>query len=174
MFYWLCFTQFQFSCAYPTSSVCYATFKKSWQSRSHHCTCSPCHLNSLCLIRTCTKANKSESNLKISTMERRTDSTLYQRNIVIGMLTVGMMTMQVARYFQACECMLSSLRTKFRQTDSFKSRHHTDRPRYPTRKEDTDNITSSRRNRFLSNTRSPDLVRISREFKLVTKQFKDD
>ena len=37
-------------------------------------------------------------------MGRHPDSTSYQRNIVIGMLTVGMMNKQVAQHFQACEC----------------------------------------------------------------------
>ena len=68
-------------------------------------------------------------------MGHRPDSTLYHRNIVFGMLTVGMTNQQVAQHFQACEFMMSSLRTKFRRTVSFKSLHHTDTPRYPTRKE---------------------------------------
>ena len=55
--------------------------------------------------------------------------------------------------------MISCLRTKFNQKGSFKSRNHTDRPRYPTEKEDIDNVTSSRCNRFLSSTRLPDLIR---------------
>ena len=32
----------------------------------------------------------------------RPDSTLGKRKIVIGMLTAGMMNMQIARHFQAC------------------------------------------------------------------------
>ena len=37
-----------------TSTVCHATFKKPCKSRAQHSTCNPCHLNSHCLIRTCT------------------------------------------------------------------------------------------------------------------------
>ena len=48
------------------------------------------------------------------------------------------------------QSMISSLRTKFRLMDSFKMRHHTDRPRDPTRKEDTDNVASSIHNLFQS------------------------
>ena len=47
--------------------------------------------------------------MKHSTMGRRPDSTLDKRNIVIGMLTAGMMNKQVTRHFQACQCMISSL-----------------------------------------------------------------
>ena len=92
-------------------------------------------------------------------MGHRPDSASYQYNIVIGMLTAGMMKKQVAQHFQACECMISGHRTKFCQKGSFKSRHHIDRPHYPTRKEEIDNVTSCRCNPFLSSRRSPDLVR---------------
>ena len=43
---------------------------------------------------------------------RRPDPTLGKRKIV--MLTAGMMNKQNARHFQACECTISSLRTKIR------------------------------------------------------------
>ena len=92
-------------------------------------------------------------------MGRRPDSTLGKRKIVIGMLTAGMMNKQIARHFQACECTKSSLRTKIRQIGSVENRHHADRPRKTTRKEDIDNVTSFRRNRFLSRASLPGLVR---------------
>ena len=47
-------------------------------------------------------------------MGRRPDLTLDKRKIVIGMLTGGMMNKQIVRHFQACESMISSLRTKIR------------------------------------------------------------
>ena len=92
-------------------------------------------------------------------MGRRPDSTLGMRKIVIGMLSAGMMNTQIARHFQACECTISSLRTKVRQMDSVENRHYADRPRKTTRREDIDNVTSFRRNRFLSRARIPGLVR---------------
>ena len=95
----------------------------------------------------------------MSVMGRHTDSSLNQRIIVIGMLTAGMMNKQIARHFQACECTISSLGTKIRQMGSVKNRHHADRPRKTTRKEDIDNVTSFRRNRFLSNARISGLVK---------------
>ena len=64
--------------SFLTSTVCHATFKKSCKSRAQHSTCSPCLQNSYGLIRTCTKTNKLEYNLKITTMTRRPDSTLDQ------------------------------------------------------------------------------------------------
>ena len=98
--------------AFLTSSICNATLKNSCQSRVLHSMCSPCHQNLHCLIRTCTKTNKPQKNLKISMMGRRPDSTLDRHNIVIGILTVGMMNKQIARHFQACESTISSLRSK--------------------------------------------------------------
>ena len=62
-------------------------------------------------------------------MGRRPDSTFYQRSIVIGMLTAGMMNKQIAKHFQTCECTISSLRTKIRQIGSVKNRQHAARPR---------------------------------------------
>ena len=88
---------------------------------------------------------------------RRPDPTLGKRKIV--MLTAGMMNKQIARHFQACECTISSLRTKIHQIGSVENRHHADRPRTTTRREDIDNATSFRSNRFLSITRIPGLVR---------------
>ena len=75
------------------------------------------------------------------------------------MLLAGMMNKQIARCFQACECTKSSLRTNIRQMGSVENRHHADRPRKTTRREDVDNVTSFRRNRFLSTARIPGLVR---------------
>ena len=92
-------------------------------------------------------------------MGRRPDSTLCKRKIVIGMLPVGMINKQIARHFQVCECTKSSLRTNIRQMGSVENRHHAVRPRKTTRKEDVDNVTSFRRNRFLSRARIPGLVR---------------
>ena len=60
-------------------------------------------------------------------MGRRTDSTLGKRKIVIGMLTAGMTVKQIARHFQACECTISSFRTKIRLMGSVENRHHADR-----------------------------------------------
>ena len=48
------------------------------------------------------------------------------------MQTVGMINKQLARHFQACECMMSSLTTKMRQTGSVRNRYHADRPRKTT------------------------------------------
>ena len=50
-------------------------------------------------------------------------------------------------------------RTKIRHVSSVESRHHAVRPRKTTRKEDIDNVTSFRRNRFLSRARIRGLVR---------------
>ena len=105
-------------------------------------------------------------------MGGRPDSTLDQRNIVIWMQTVGMINMQLARHVQACECMMSSLTTKIRQTGSVRNRHHADRPRKTTMREDIDNVTLFRRYRFLSSARVSGLVRNSTGF--VPKQFKYD
>ena len=90
---------------------------------------------------------------------RRPDSTLGKRKIVIGMLPADMMNKQIARHFQACECTKSSLRTNIRQMGSVENRHHADRPCKTTRREDVDNVTSFRRNRFLSRERIHGLVR---------------
>ena len=46
--------------------------------------------------------------------------------------------------------MKSSLRTNIRQIGSVENLHHADRPHKTTRREDVDNVTSFRRNRFLS------------------------
>ena len=92
-------------------------------------------------------------------MGRRPDSTLGKRKIVIGMLTAGMMNKQIVRHFQACQSMISSLRTKIRQMCSVENRSHADRLRKTTRREDIEKMTSFRRNRFLSRTRMPGLVR---------------
>ena len=74
-------------------------------------------------------------------MRRRPDSTLGERKIVIGMLTESMMKKQIARHFQACECTISSLRTKICQMGSVENRHHADRPRKTTRRVDIDNVS---------------------------------
>ena len=79
--------------------------------------------------------------------------------IVIIMLTAGMVNKQIARHFQACECAISRLRTKICQINNVKNRHNADRPRKTTRIGDIDNVTSFRRNRFLSSARMPGLVR---------------
>ena len=92
-------------------------------------------------------------------MGRRPDSTLDRHNIATGILTVGMMNKQIARHFQACESTISGLRTKICQMDNVKNRNHADRPRKTTRREDIDNVTSFRRNRFLSSASSSGLVR---------------
>ena len=92
-------------------------------------------------------------------MGRRPDSTLGKRKIMIGMLNAGMMNTQIARHFQVCESTKSSLRTKIRQMGSVENRHHADRPRKITWREDIDNVTSFRRNRFLSRARIPGLER---------------
>ena len=75
------------------------------------------------------------------------------------MLTAGMMNKQIVRHFQACEYTKSNLRAKIRQMGSVENRHHADRLRKTPRREDIDNGTSSRRNRFLSRARIPGLVR---------------
>ena len=80
-----------------------------------------------------------------------------KRKIVIGMLTAGMMNKQIVRHFQACQSMISSLRTKIRRMGSIEN--HADRSRKTTRREDIDKVTSSRRKQFLSRARIPGLVR---------------
>ena len=92
-------------------------------------------------------------------MGRRPDTTLGKRKIVIGMLTAGLMNRQIVRRFQACEFTISSLRIKNRQMGCVENRHHVDRPCKTTRREDIDNVTSFRRNRFLIKARIPGLVR---------------
>ena len=92
-------------------------------------------------------------------MGHRPDSTLGKRKNVIGMLHADRMNKQIARCFQACECTKSSLRTNIPQMGSVVNWHHADRPRKTTRREDVDNVTSFRRNRFLSRARIPGLVR---------------
>ena len=108
--------------AFLTSMVSQVTLKKSCKSRALHSTCTPCHQNLHCLIRTCTKTSKPELNLKIFMMGRRPDSTLRKHKIVIGMLPAGMMNKQIVRHFQACESTISSLRTKVRQMGSVENR----------------------------------------------------
>ena len=116
---------------------------------------SPYYLSSPCLIFTCTKTNKPWKNWKISTMRRRPDSTLDQRNIVIGKLNVGMFNKQVARHFQTCVCTIFSHRNKVPADGQCEKSTSCQQ----TRREDIDNVTSHKRNRLLSNTRIPDLVR---------------
>ena len=105
---------------------------------------------------------------------RRLDSTLYRRNIVIGMLTAGKMNKQMFRHFQACKCTTSSLRTKICQMRNVKNRYmyHADRPRRTTRREDIDNASSFRRYRFLSSARMPGLVKMPRELGFVSNSSK--
>ena len=59
-----------------------------------------------------------------NTISLFTDSTLGKRKIVIGMLhvTAGMMNKQIVRHFQACQSIISSLRTKIRQMGSVENR----------------------------------------------------
>ena len=86
-------------------------------------------------------------------MERNTDSTIDQRNIVIGMLTFRMMNKQIARHFEACDCTIPSIGTKIRQMGGVKNRHYGESPRKTNRREAIDYVTSLRRNRFLSSAR---------------------
>ena len=60
--------------------------------------------------------------MKISMMERRSDSTLVEHKIVIGILTVIMMNKQIVRHFRACESTITSLRTKIRQMGGVENR----------------------------------------------------
>ena len=78
-----------------------------------------------------------------------------------------MMNKQVARHFQAHECTISSLMNKFDQTGSVKDRHRIDIPRKTTKRDGIGNVTSSRRNRFLSNTRIHALLKMPRELGFV-------
>ena len=92
-------------------------------------------------------------------MGRYPDPTLDQRDIVIGVLTAGMVNQQIVRHFQACECTISSLRTKICQMGCVKNHiMPIDHERH-TRREDIDNVTSFRCNRFTSRTRMPGFVR---------------
>ena len=90
-------------------------------------------------------------------MGRRPASMLGKRKIVIGMLTAGMMNKQSVRHSQACESTISGLRAKVRQIGNVE--YHADRSRKTTRRDDIENVTSFRRNRFLSRARIPGLVR---------------
>ena len=92
-------------------------------------------------------------------MGRRPDSTLVKRKIVIGMLTASIINKQIARHLQAYGCTISSPTTKIRQLDSVENRHHAERPRKTTRRENIDNVTSFSCNRFLSKARIHGLVR---------------
>ena len=86
-------------------------------------------------------------------MGRCPDPMLNQRNNVIRMLTAGLMNKLIARHFQAFECTVFNLRTQIRQTGSVKNRQHPYRQRKITRREDIDNVTSFKRNRFLSSAK---------------------
>ena len=93
-------------------------------------------------------------------MGRRPDSTLGKLIIVMGLLTADMMNKQISRHFQACKRTIFSLRTNTScQMGSVENRHHAVRPRETTRREGIDNMTSFRRNRFLSREKIPSLVR---------------
>ena len=111
-------------CTLLTSTACHETFKESYQSCALHSTCSLCHRNSHCIISICTK-------------------TL----IVIGMLIASLMNKRISRHFQALfqafECTMSSLGTNDLSYRQCQNRQHADRPHKMTRREDTDNATSS-------------------------------
>ena len=108
-------------------------------------------------------------------MGRRPNSTLGKHNIVIRILTAGMMNKLITRHFKACECMVSSLRTIIRQMGTIENRNHADRLRKTNRIEDIDNVTSFKRNRFLSLPRLPGLVRNAMGTQIsAKKQLKDD
>ena len=92
-------------------------------------------------------------------MGRRPDSTLGERKIVIGMLSAGMMNKQSARHFQACELRYPVLEQVSIRWAESKIKNHVDRSRKTTNREDINNVTSFRRNRFLSRARIPDFVR---------------
>ena len=100
---------------------------------------------------------------------RPSDSMLNQRNIVIGMQTAGLMKKLIVRHFQAFECTIFNLRTKVPHTGSVKNRQHPYRPRKTTRREGIDNVTSFRRNRFLSSAKIPVLVRNATETQICAK-----
>ena len=80
-----------------------------------------------------------------------------------------MMNKQIASQFQACESKISGLRTKICQMGNVKNLHHADRPRKTTRREDIDNVTSFRRNRFLSSASLSGLVRNATGTRICTK-----
>ena len=84
------------------------------------------------------------------------------------------MNKQIVRHFQSCDFTISSLRTKIRQMGSVENRHHADRPHKTTRREDIDNVTSFRRNRFLFQQGYLAWLEMPRELGFVPKQFKDD
>ena len=73
-----------------------STVEGMCQFRALHSTCSPCHQNSHCLIRTCTK-NRPEYNWKISMTGPCPDSTLDRHNIVFG-IRDGPITFESNRY----------------------------------------------------------------------------
>ena len=87
-------------------------------------------------------------------MGRHPDPTLNQRNIVIGLLTAGLMSKLIANHFQAFEGTIFNQKTKIRHTGSVKNRQHPYIPRATNRREDIDNVTSFRRNGFLSSVQN--------------------
>lgn len=92
-------------------------------------------------------------------MGRRSGLRLDQRNVAIDMLTGGMMVKDVAQHFRVSESAISRLRTKCRQTGTFKDRPPAGRLRKTTRREDNYIVTSSRRNQFSSSTKIAGSVR---------------
>ena len=83
-------------------------------------------------------------------MGRRPDSTLGKRKIEIGIRTAGIMNKQIARHFQACEYRQTVLEQRSARWAVSKIENHADKSSKTPRKEDIDNVTSLRRNRFLS------------------------
>ena len=77
------------------------------------------------------------------------------------MLTVGMMNKQIVRHFQACECTISSLRTKIRKMGSVKIEIM---PRKTTRR-----VTLFRRNRFVSTARMPGFLKNAKGTRICAK-----
>ena len=100
---------------------------------------------------------------------RRPDSTLYKRKIVIGTLSASMINKHIARYFQACECTISSLRTKSVRLAVFKIENHAHRSHKTTSREDIDIVTSFRCTRFLSRARIPGLIRNAKRTRICSK-----
>ena len=92
-------------------------------------------------------------------MGRRSDSTLGERKIVIGMLTAGMMNKQIVRYFQLVSLRYPVLEPRSVIWPVSKIVNNADRSRKIARREDIVKATSFRRYRFLSRARIPGLVR---------------
>ena len=90
---------------------------------------------------------------------RHPDSTLGEHKIVIGMLTADMMISKLLDIFKLVSVRDPVLEPISVRRAVSKIENHADRSRKTTRREAIDNMTSFKRNPFLSRARIPGLVR---------------